>query len=261
MRWIRVTQGTPSYSGRLPAPASYPAWARGPGAPLVAKAAARPRFTLVGRARTARNELWAELQQAAEKGLLAESIRDTVRHFTTAPGVIASGSASLPRAFVEGRRVVVVPRVTCIARAFNAMAAELDHHPAVAALGGGPTLRDFFYDELVSAIDAAVIDASSDMRRPMPTGGGWHVVGFEPSVSWFVPVLGGPERRGHFYVYESPRSPVRQWPFESLETRVRELRGAAAALSRVARDEMLRSARDLAEARRLPVESSELAAS
>ncbi len=261
MRWIRVSQGLPSYSGRLPAPASYAAWARGPGAELVARAAARRRFTLVGRTRTARNELWAELQHAAEKGLLAESIRESVRHFTTAPGMVAVAPVNLPRAFVEGRRVVVVPRVTCIARAFNAMASGLDHHPAVAALGGGAALRDFFYNELVSAIDTAVIEASSDMHRPMPTGEGWYVVGFEPSVSWFVPVLGGPERRGHFYVYEAPRSPVKQWPFKSLESRVRELRAATAALSRVARDEMLRNARDLTDVRPAAVEASQLAAS
>lgn len=223
-------------------------WARGPGAELVAKAAARRRFTLVGRTRTARNELWAELQHAAEKGMLAESIRESVQHFTTAPGQIAAAPVNLPRAFVEGRRVVVVPRVTCIARAFNAMASELDHHPAVAGLAGGTALRDFFYDEVVSAIDSAVIEASAAMRRPMPTGEGWYVVGFEPAVSWFVPVLGGPERRGHFYVYEAPRTPVKQWPFASLDSRMRELRATTAALSRVARDEILRSARDLTEA-------------
>lgn len=261
MRWIRVIQGLPSYSGRLPAPETYAAWAGGPGADLVQRAAARRRFTLVGRTRTARNELWAELQHEAERGLLAEPIQDSVRHFTTAPGAIATAPANLPTAFVEGRRVVVVPRVTCIARAFNATAAELDHHPAVAALGGGTALRDFFYDELVSAIDAAVIEASSDMRKPMPTGDGWYVVGFEPSQSWFVPVLGGPERRGHFYVYEAPRRPVKQWPFASLEARVRELRAATAALSRVARDEILRAARDVTEVRSLSVEASELAAS
>jgi hypothetical protein len=261
MGWIRVTQGVPSYSGHLAAPPGYAAWARGPGEELVARAAGRRRFTLVGRTRTARNELWGELQHAAEKGLLAESVRDTVRHFTTAPGEIAAASVNLPRAFVEGRRVVAVPRVTCVARAFNAMAAELDHHPAVAALGGGVALRDFFYNELVSAADAAVIQASSDMRRPMPTAEGWYVVGFEPTLSWFVPVLGGPERRGHFYVYEAPRSPVKQWPFRSLESRVRELRAATAALSRMARDEMLRSTRELTDPRPFDGAAPALAAS
>jgi hypothetical protein len=261
MRWTRVTQGVPVYSGHLRAPESYAAWTRGAGADLVAADAARRRFTLVGRTRTARNALWAELQGAAEKGPLAQCIRGVVAHFVAAPGEIAAAPVNLPRAFVEGRRVVVVPRVTCVARAFNAMAFQLDRHPAIAGLSGGVALRDFFYTELVSAIDAAVIEAGSVARRPMPTAEGWYVVGFEPSVSWLVPVMGGPERRGHFYVYEAPARPPKEWPFASLDSRMRELRAATAALSRVSREEMLRTARDLTDPRPAVLEPSELAAS
>lgn len=252
MDWIRLSQGVPVYSGRLRRPASYLAWTRRDGAERVAQAAARERFSLLGRSRAARNALWLQLQHAAEKGMLAEAIRDSVRHFVKAAGEIAASPVGLPRAFVEGHRVVVVPRVTCITRAFSAMALELDHHPEIAALAGGTALRDFFYEEMVTAIDAALIQAGSVMRRPMPTGEGWYVVGFEPTMSWLVPVMGGPERRGQFYVYEAPSRVPKKWPFASLQARLRELHASTAALSRIARGEILRNAREVTEPRPLP---------
>jgi hypothetical protein len=247
MSWIRVVHGVPTYSGRLRQPEAYDRWVRTAGAELIAAAARQRGFALLGRVRAARNALWADLQTSAEKGALADALRHAVRQFVTAAGEIAAAPVKLPRAYIEGRRLVVVPRVTCIARGFNAMARDLDLHPDIVRLQGGTALRDFFYDELVAAIDTSLMQTAASMHHPMPTGEGWFVIGFEPSLSWLVPLMGGPERRGHFFVYEAPTRNVKRWPFRALEASVLELQTCAGSLSRVARGEILRGARGMTD--------------
>lgn len=248
MDWVRLVRHVPVYSGGLGRPASFDAWTRGQGAAIVAELAAQRRFTLFGRTRAARKALWAELQRSAERGLLAEAIDRAVKRFVLAAGEIASYPLPLPRTVIGGYRLVVVPRVTCDARGFASVVRVLDTHPELLAVSGGPALRQFFLLELSEAVDQALVRAAPSLRHPVPTGEGWQIVGFESSMSWFVS-LTGPQRRGHFYVCETPPGGVKSLAPRRIKDAIAQLRATVAKLSRTERDQMLREARLPASAR------------
>jgi hypothetical protein len=248
MDWVRLVNHVPVYSGRLRRPASFDAWTRADGAPIVAELAALRRFALFGRTRGARKALWAELQRSAEQGLLAEAIDRAVKRFVLAAGEIASYPLPLPRIVIGGYRLVAVPRVTCNARGFDSLVRALDAHPDLLAVSGGPAFRQFFLLELSEAVDRALVRAAPSLRHPVPMAEGWYIVGFESSTSWFVP-LTGPQRRGHFYVCETPPGGVKSLAPRRVKDAMAQVRATVAALSRTERDQMLREARAPASAR------------
>ena len=242
MDWVRLVSHVPVYSVRLRGPASFDAWTRGNGAAIVAELAAERRFTLFGRTRAARKALWADLQRRAEQGPLAEAIDRAVKRFVLAAGEIAGYPLPLPRTVIGGYRLVVMPRVTCNARGFSSVVRALDAHPDLQAVSGGPAFRQFFLLELSEAVDRALVRAAPSLRHPVPTGEGWFIVGFESSTSWFVPIT-GPQRRGHFYVCETPPGGVRSLAPRKVKDAMTQLRATVATLSRTERDQMLREAR------------------
>ncbi|HSC28069.1 MAG TPA: hypothetical protein VLD67_12385 [Vicinamibacterales bacterium] len=242
MNWIKLVRRVPVYSGRLPRPASYDVWARGEGAAIIAGLAAGRRFSLFGRSRAARKAVWTELQRKAETGPLAAAIDRSVRQCVLAAGEIGVYPLRLPRALIDGYRLVAVPRVTWNARAFAAILRGLDADPDMQSLAGGAPFRRFFMERLFEEVDLALVASSPSLRHPVPTGEGWFIVGFEPAASWLVPIE-GPERPGHFLVCEAPPAGLKSWPARRVQDAIAEVRAAVSTLSRRERDELLREAR------------------
>lgn len=252
MSWITCVRRVPVYSRRLARPSSYDAWAAGEGSAIIARLAASRRFTLFGRTRAARKALWTELRRKAETGRLATAIDRCTRQCVLAIGEIAGYPLNLPRALIDGYRLTAVPRVTWTGRAFAWIVRELDAHPDLATISGGPEFRLFFVTELLEQIERALATSAPTLRHPLATGDGWFVIGFEPSASWFLP-LQGAERRGHFLVCEAPPEGLKRWPAARLQAAISRVQEAVATLSRAERDDLVREARMTANLLSSPV--------
>src|SRR5574341_138710 len=109
MAWITRHKGTLAYSGRLACPSSFDIWAETDGHAVVSELASEKWFSLLGKRRAAKKEIWRELQQLAERGLLADEIRSAVSAYTSRMADFALERSSLPRMSVDLRRVFVVP--------------------------------------------------------------------------------------------------------------------------------------------------------
>ena len=119
MAWVIRRRGALHYSGRLPRPRSFDRWAETEGREVVTALASRRWFSLIGKRRAAKREIWRELRQLAESGALAGCIHTAVAEYGNGIGNFALERSSLPRASVDLRRLFVVPRAQYNAWAFD----------------------------------------------------------------------------------------------------------------------------------------------
>ncbi len=68
MGWITRRKGTLTYSGRLSRPQSFETWAETDGQSVVTTLASERWFSLLGKRRAVKKEIWKELQELAESG-------------------------------------------------------------------------------------------------------------------------------------------------------------------------------------------------
>ena len=239
MSWFAVNRGRLEYRGRITRQ-PFTAWcATRTGRKAVARVAAGIRFSLFGRARSAQHRLWRGLDAVCRTEVFSDGIRSEPDRYLQILADVCYADA-LPRVRVGVRRLVLAPRALVAGRAKADVFSRLLASPALASLDDD--VRSFLLDQIVDEMDAAVRSASPSPKHPVTARDGWVCVGVRLGAVWLDPLWAGPDATGHMFMYEMPpQGPTRQ-DCRALEAAMDELNGAAASLSRNARDVMLRSA-------------------
>ena len=226
------------FTGRL-SRRSFEAWASSDGWPVVERVASELGFALLGRRRAARRRLWRELTSAASAASIVRDVQRELDGYLQRldPIVYAHG---LPRVSVELRRLIVVPRSFPNAEAFRNLYATLSGHPPFDALKGDP-VRDWLVMTIVSGIDTAVAESRPSSRRALAAGSHWMLIGVNEQFEWGVP-LDGPGWPGPYYLLELTSEPLTRSVREAAEPGVAWLEESLPSLTRVRRNEILRSA-------------------
>ena len=205
--WVRCSRGRLVYTGRITR-APFAAWATtDEGQAAVNQAAARIRFSLLGKTRAAARRLWRQLADTASDPAVVDAIDREVQAYLQRLGELAFAEG-LPRCGVDLRRLIVVPTVLLNGAACTAIAKRLKQQPAWASLEGGDALRDFFITTLIGEMEAAVAGARPSPRHPLTADADWVTVGLNTTFVWRVPMLQAPPWDGHHYVLELPRDPI-----------------------------------------------------
>jgi hypothetical protein len=237
--WFAVNRGRLVYSGRITRQ-PFTAWcATSAGRKAIAHVAAGIRFSLFGRARSAQRRVWRSLEDVSRSDAFAKALAaEPDRYLQTLADVCYADA--LPRVQVGVRRLVLAPRALVAGRAKADVFTRLERSPAIADLDD--LVRSFLLDQIVNEMDAALRGASPSPKRPVTARDGWVCVGARLGTIWLDPLWAGPDATGHVFMYEMPPQGLTRRDCKALEAAMEQLSGAAASLSRNARDVMLRSA-------------------
>jgi hypothetical protein len=237
--WVRWRGGQAAYAGRITRP-PFAAWSETPEAKLViAAAASRIRFSLIGRTRAARRHLWRQLSAAARDAGVVAAIQTEVQRYLETLSVLAYANG-LPRVFVDLRRLVVVPRVLLNGAAYKSLETRLSGQPAFASMDGGGPLREFFLMRLIQEIETAVAIAQPSVSHPLSAGDGWVTVGLNAGFTWRLPMLQQSSWDGHHYVLELRKAPITRAVRKAIVASMEGLERSLPGLSRRERNEVLR---------------------
>lgn len=228
-----------TYSGRLPRPHSFDNWADTEGRTVVTALASKRWFSVLGKRRAAKREIWRELQRLGESGTLTGSIHAAVAEYGDRMENFALERSNLPRASVDLRRLFVIPRALYNASALDRLTARLRTRSEVAALKGGPTLMPYFCFELLSAIDNAILASPPSVRRPLRAGSEWSILGVNTQMVWSVPFRPGPDWRGHYFVYEAAPDRLTRARRKELRASIELLDSGVSELSRLRKSAIL----------------------
>jgi hypothetical protein len=240
--WFIVKRGQLEYSGRI-SRQPFTAWcATNAGRKAIARVGAGLRFKFFRRVRRAQRRLWRNLQDVSRTDAFTKAMAaEPERYLQTLAG--ACYAEALPRAHVAIHRLVLAPRAFVAGRAKADVFTRLLPSPALAGLDDD--VRKFVLDQIVNEMDAAVRRASPSAKRPVAARDGWVCVGARLGTVWLDPMWAGPDGTGHLFMYELPRQGLTRRDCKALETAMEQMSGAAASLSRNARDALLRSAASL----------------
>jgi hypothetical protein len=113
---------------------------------------------------------------------------------------------------------------------------------AFATVEGGAALREFFILTLIEHLDGVVESARPTPNHPLPAGESWMTVGMNNAFVWRIALLNSPPWNGHHYVLEMTRDPVTRRLRKAVTDSVQRLEESLTALSRDARDDIMRRA-------------------
>jgi hypothetical protein len=105
-------------------------------------------------------------------------------------------------------------------------------------------VRDFFCEQLVVELDAAVAAHRSSVVRPLLTEDGWGCVGRDTEYQWMDSIFSGPGWGGHFLMFEFPSQGLSRKARKAVEQAVQELQNSLANISRIQRQEIMQTAVD-----------------
>jgi hypothetical protein len=237
---IRYSHDRMSYTGRVTRD-SFGAWAESrDGRSALQLVASRMRFAPFGRLRAARRRVWRQVVETARTEAVVVAIQREIDHYLTRVDTLAY-ARDLPRVGIDLHRLVVVPRLFVNAEVFCRIDAALNVRRVFAALDGGESLRGWFVQTLIDAIEAAVRSARPSPQRPLPAGRDWVIVGVNDQFEWGIP-LDGPGWPGHYYVLELTRAPITRAGRKAAGKAIEGLETSLPSLSRVQRNEILRQA-------------------
>lgn len=237
---VRYSGGRLKYTGRVPRE-RFATWAESDrGRTVLEQVASRTPFTLFGRMRAARRQVWRQLIEAARSEAAVAAVqREVEAHLTHLETLVYAHE--LPRVAIDLHRLIVVPRLLLNAETYRRLDAALEAQSVFAAVDGSESLRGWFLLTLVEALEAAVVDARPSPWRPLPAGEGWITVGVNQPFEWRIP-FEGPAWPGHYYVLELTRAPLKRAFRKAAGEAVAHLEASLPSLSRVQRNEILRQA-------------------
>lgn len=237
---VHYSGGRGRYTGRI-ARAQFLEWADSQrGRMALGRVAAGIRFSLFGRTRAARRRAWTQLVAAARDEAVVAAAQRRVDAFLD-PLQTFVHARDLPCATIELYRLVVVPRAFVNAEASRRLDAALAALPAFATLAAGQPLRDWFVLTVVDATETALAGACPSVKRPLPAGDEWIIVGVNEEFQWHVPIE-GPAWPGHYYVLEVSRTPMTRAVRKTIGEKMARLDESVQSLSRAERTEILKQA-------------------
>lgn len=154
----------------------------------------------------------------------------------------ASHAPGLPLRSIALHRLVIVPRTLVAGRVRTALRKRLHNSEPLAVLD--PRVRDFFCEQLVLELDAAVAEQRPSLSRPFLTQDAWGCVGHAPEYQWVDPMFSGPGWGGHLLMYEFPRQGLSRRARKEVEQAVQELQSSLTTISHIQRHEIMRMAVD-----------------
>jgi hypothetical protein len=237
--WFRVKSNRLDYRGRISQP-PYAAWAKTPdGEHAIDERARRDGLRVFAFGR-ARRRIWRELEQVAGGEPFRTAMQTNAKHFATAV-VDTSHAPGLPRRTIALHRLVVVPR-TLVAGRMRSTIQRRVCNEALAALD--PAVRDFFCEQLVVELDAAVAAHRPTPSRPVLTHEAWGCVGHHTDYEWVDPMFSGANWSGHLLMFEFPPQGLSRKARKELDQAVHDIHESLANISRLQRHAMIQVAVD-----------------
>ena len=240
MAWFRVASHRLKYRGHL-SRGPYDSWAAtSEGTAAIDARAAADRLYVFKRLR-ARRRIWRDLALLARGDVLRAAIQSEADHFATVM-VEASHAPGLPRRTIALHRLVIVPRTIVAARARAGVRNRLFKSAALS--GFDPRVRDFFCEQLVVELDAAVAERRLSVSRPLLTNEAWGCVGRDVECQWVDPMFSGAGWGGHLLMFEFPRDGLARKARKEVDRAVHDLQSSLVSLSRIQRGAIVRMAVD-----------------
>ena len=237
---VRSSRGHLKYTGKVTRE-SFAMWVESPtGHEALEQVAARVRFALFGRMRVARKKTWRELNDAARANTVGLVLQHETDAYLSRLDTFVYADA-LPYVMVDLRRLIVVPRVFVNGEAHRRIQRVLQTQQLFAGLSGGDSLRRWFAFGLIESLAGAVSEARPSVRRPLPAGDGWIVVGVDEEFQWQVP-FDGPDWPGHLFVLELTRRPLTRAVNKAAAEAIAHLQESLPSLTHIDRAEILRRA-------------------
>jgi hypothetical protein len=237
--WFRVSSKGLSYRGRL-SKQPFSAWARTPeGTAAIAERAKRDQLRVFGRTR-ARRRMWRELETVAREESFRDAMLSNAKHFATAI-IEASHAPGLPRRTIALHRLVVVPRTLVAGRMRSILRRRLSRE-GMATLD--PHVREFFLEQLVVELDAAIAAHRPGTSRPVVTHEAWACVGHYAEYEWVDPMFSGPGWGGHLLMFEFPAQGLARKARKELDQAARDIQASLANISRTQRQALIQMAVD-----------------
>jgi hypothetical protein len=239
MSWFRVSRGRLEYRGRVTRE-PFTRWTQtAEGTAAIARVAAGLRFSLFGRHRAARRQLWRSLDAAARAQSVGNAIAVEAPRFMQVVARLAY-SDGLPRAVIALHRLVVVPRAMIAGHARVGLSKRLGEVAEVAALD--EAIQIFLFDQLIIEMDAALQKASASPKNPVTAHDEWSCVGVSKGVVWVDPMWAGPDGTGHVFMDEFPRAGLSRRDRKTLESAIGEMSESVSSLTNLQRHAMVRAA-------------------
>jgi len=238
MRWFRVSNGRLEYRGRITRE-PFMRWTETKeGTAAIARVAAGIRFSLFGRSRAARRRIWRALEDASRVESLVAAVRTEAARYME---VLASLSYSdaLPRVHIALHRLVLVPRALIAGRARTQLFERLGEAPALA--GRDEAARNFFLEQLVKEMDAALQIGSPSPRRPIHAHDEWACVGVSKGLVWVDPLWAGADGTGHVFMCELPHAGLSRRDRKAVEAAIAGMAASVSSLSARQRIAMVRA--------------------
>jgi hypothetical protein len=240
MGWFRLASDRLTYRGRL-SQKPYAAWATtAEGASTIDARARQHRVWLFAKT-VARRRIWRELDGAGRGDVFGRAIQSEADRFT-ALLVQTSHAPGLLRRSIALHRLVVVPRVLVAARTRTGARKRLYEDEALAALE--PRVRDFFFEQLVIELDAAIAERRPSVSRPVLMHEGWRCVGRVTDYQWTDPMFCGPGWGGHLLMFEFPNEGLSRRARKELERSAQELQSSLKGITPAQRHDIMRMAVD-----------------
>lgn len=239
MGWFRVSAKRLDYRGRL-SKQPYSAWTRSPeGAAAVGERARRDRLRIFGHAR-ARRRMWRELAAAVRGDGFDAAMQSAAKQFATSM-IDPSYAPALPRRTVALHRLVLVPRAFVANRMRSALRSRLGNDILA---GVDPQVREFFLEQLVIELDAAIAGYRPSTTRPVLTHHAWACVGYHADYEWIDPIFVGPGWGGHLLMFEFPAQRLSRKARKELLEAAQDIHQSLANLSRLQRQAIVQMAAD-----------------
>lgn len=240
MTWFRVSGERFRYRGRI-SKDPFTTWAgTKDGMAAVASVASTLKLPLAREAR-ARRRMWTSLDRATRSHSLRAVLQTEADRYVDVMASL-SYAASLPRAHVALRRLVVVPRSMIVGRARPALYDRL--RLADGLSGVDDLVRLFFYERLLTELNRAFEAAKPSPQAPIRSHDEWACVGLDTQFVWVDPMWCGEDWMGHVFMYELPPMGLSRNDRRELELAIEKMQSQLANLSRVQREGMVRSAVD-----------------
>jgi hypothetical protein len=240
MAWFDVSGGRLRF--RRPSPEPVREWlASSEGATAIQSAASGIRFSLIGRARSARRRLSRTISGAVRSPATRTALAAECASFLATWTQLAYAPA-LPRVtLLQSRRLVVVPRTMIIGRSLTRTAQRL-----AAALG--PDVPDgfkaFFARWVLRAMDDVIRHAAPNPKHPLHAEESWACVHVATDFLWVDPFVSGEGWRGHVMMFEMPPEGLRRRDRNELTAAITKLSESLQSLARPSRDGTVRMAVD-----------------